>query len=278
MSDAQVDGLLSSPAVDSDGKVLIPPPEMVRSFFNRYDLDLSGTMNTTNELKQLTVNLIVNLQVETTVDKIETGVKNAGDMEELQWGIDEFKQWFLKEFEFSSKTYLDELTSATQRLNGSVEELQAKLLDEEDAAKLEQLEAQLQSVADKQALLAQKVRDMNSTETELRDKAEAALEKKRLAEDARERKYQRELKARQAAIDEGSAACKELSTQIETLQAESLDTEDPAALADINKRLNELIAEQAEMSAKVRALNDAPLSPMSPSRSPRRSPSKTPQK
>merc|ERR1711935_493273 len=132
---AYLDGLLQAPPVDSDSKVLIPPHEMIRAFFNRYDLDLSGTMGSTNELKQLTVNLIVNLQLDTTVDAIEEAIAGAGNMADLKWNIGQFKEWFFKTFSFSDKEHLTELTVATQVLNGEVEDLQAALLDAaEDSA------------------------------------------------------------------------------------------------------------------------------------------------
>ena len=71
----------------------------------------------------------------------------------------------------------------------------------------------------------------------------------------------------QAAIEEGTAACKELSRQIEELQGASLDTEDEKELAEINAKLDSLMKEQSEMSAKVRALNES-----DPAKSPAKSP------
>ena len=42
---------------------LRPADEVVQEFFNRYDLDKSGTMNSTEELRQLATNLIVKCSI-----------------------------------------------------------------------------------------------------------------------------------------------------------------------------------------------------------------------
>merc|ERR1712086_662161 len=236
---AYLDGLLQAPPVDSDSKVLIPPHEMIRAFFNRYDLDLSGTMNSNNELKQLTVNLIVNLQLEATVELIEEAVSGSGDMSTLNWNIDQFKDWFYKTFGFSAE----------------LETLQETMLECDDAAKTAEYEKELSTIEANQTLLANKVREFNKMEAENKAKADAALEKKKLAEEARARKKAREAGAREASIAQNTAACEEVSKQIEDMQEAILDEEDDDAIAKLTTQLDKLLLEQTELAAKVRALN-----------------------
>eukprot|EP00656_Telonema_subtile_P058437 TRINITY_DN9897_c0_g2_i4.p1 TRINITY_DN9897_c0_g2~~TRINITY_DN9897_c0_g2_i4.p1 ORF type:complete len:253 (+),score=81.36 TRINITY_DN9897_c0_g2_i4:94-852(+) len=194
---AHIEGLFASPPLDSEGKLLRPPHEMVRAFFNRYDLDLSGTMNSSNELKQLTVNLIVNLQLDTTVEAIEQSITGAGALEYNPWDIAQFKIWFFSTFAFSEKEHLAELNSATSQLNNEVEAAQAKLLDAADgSAEQKNTEKALEELAAKQGELAGKLREFNKMEAEQKAKADAALEKKKLAEEARARKQERESKSR----------------------------------------------------------------------------------
>jgi len=252
---AYLDGLLQAPPVDSDSKVLIPPHEMIRAFFNRYDLDLSGTMNSNNELKQLTVNLIVNLQLEATVELIEEAVSGSGDMSTLNWNIDQFKDWFYKTFGFSAKEHLPELTKATVALSAELETLQETMLECDDAAKTAEYEKELSTIEANQTLLANKVREFNKMEAENKAKADAALEKKKLAEEARARKKAREAGAREASIAQNTAACEEVSKQIEDMQEAILDEEDDDAIAKLTTQLDKLLLEQTELAAKVRALN-----------------------
>jgi len=79
--------------------------EMMRDYFNRYDLDGSNTINSTEELKQLCTNLVVKLDLEMDVAEIDKLVESAGDMEKNNWQFDEknasgecFAHWFTDMF------------------------------------------------------------------------------------------------------------------------------------------------------------------------------------
>lgn len=79
--------------------------EMMRDYFNRYDLDGSNTINSTEELKQLCTNLVVKLDLEMDVAEIDKLVESAGDMEKNNWQFDEknesgecFAHWFTEKF------------------------------------------------------------------------------------------------------------------------------------------------------------------------------------
>ena len=50
---------------------LRPPESMVSDFFERYDLDHSGTMNSKEELRQLATNLIVKCAIRMKVYRVE---------------------------------------------------------------------------------------------------------------------------------------------------------------------------------------------------------------
>jgi len=78
---------------------------MMQDYFNRYDLDGSCTINSTEELKQLCTNLVVKLDLELDVQEIDALVAEAGDMTKNNWAFDEknasgqcFAYWFLDKF------------------------------------------------------------------------------------------------------------------------------------------------------------------------------------
>merc|ERR1711988_676356 len=72
---------------------------MMNDYFTRYDLDGSGTINTTEELKQLCTNLVVKLELDMDVAGIDDRVTSAGDMDVQAWGLEKFQQWYLETFE-----------------------------------------------------------------------------------------------------------------------------------------------------------------------------------
>eukprot|EP00658_Telonema_sp_P-2_P081049 TRINITY_DN8207_c0_g1_i1.p1 TRINITY_DN8207_c0_g1~~TRINITY_DN8207_c0_g1_i1.p1 ORF type:complete len:301 (-),score=104.43 TRINITY_DN8207_c0_g1_i1:264-1166(-) len=84
-----------------------PPPEkwaspelksMMFDYFSRYDLDGSGTINTSSELKQLCTNLVVKLELDMDVKTIDNHVNAAGDMSVLNWEFKPFMKWFMEAF------------------------------------------------------------------------------------------------------------------------------------------------------------------------------------
>merc|ERR1712072_1288083 len=84
-----------------DGKFWVSPEleGMMNDYFTRYDLDGSGTINSTEELKQLCTNLVVKLELDMDVATIDKFVGEAGDMTQKNWKFDEFKDWYLDKFQ-----------------------------------------------------------------------------------------------------------------------------------------------------------------------------------
>ena len=93
---AAVPGLSGNPA--ENGKI-------IAQYFRRYDLDLSGTINSHDELQQLCTNLCVRLELPYGVDHIDGKVNTAGDMAELQWTVSQFAEWFGEEFKVNLEGY-----------------------------------------------------------------------------------------------------------------------------------------------------------------------------
>jgi len=73
--------------------------KIISQYFRRYDLDESGTINTYEELQQLCTNLSVRMELSWTVGDIDAKVTSAGNMEENNWDLDNFVDWFAQEFE-----------------------------------------------------------------------------------------------------------------------------------------------------------------------------------
>ncbi len=70
---------------------------MITRLFSRYDLDMSGTINSNEELGQLTLNVIVQLELDVSPEQIEKdtseevyGVLNDDNALTLE----EFRTWF----------------------------------------------------------------------------------------------------------------------------------------------------------------------------------------
>lgn len=72
---------------------------IIQQYFRRYDLDDSGTINSSEELQQLCTNLSVRLELKFSVNDIDSKVTSAGDMSVNAWDLDQFTQWFSDEFE-----------------------------------------------------------------------------------------------------------------------------------------------------------------------------------
>jgi len=73
--------------------------KIISQYFRRYDLDLSGTINSQDELQQLCTNLCVRIELPFGVDHIDSKVNSAGNMAELEWTVVQFAEWFGTEFE-----------------------------------------------------------------------------------------------------------------------------------------------------------------------------------
>jgi len=82
--------------------------DLINDYFNRYDLDGSGTINSSEELKQLCTNLVVKLDLDMEVAEIDAKVKAAGafkddkDAKESDnnWDVESFKHWFINDDNF----------------------------------------------------------------------------------------------------------------------------------------------------------------------------------
>merc|ERR1711975_115498 len=73
--------------------------KLIDEYFHRYDLDESGTLNSNEELKQLSTNLSFKLRLTLTGDEIDTIVEAAGELnDENEWKVDEFGEWYKDSF------------------------------------------------------------------------------------------------------------------------------------------------------------------------------------
>jgi hypothetical protein len=70
---------------------------MMLDYFNRYDIDTSGTINSAEELKQLCTNLVVKLELDMEPTTIDELCKTAGT--NLDWPFEKFKKWYLELFQ-----------------------------------------------------------------------------------------------------------------------------------------------------------------------------------
>lgn len=72
---------------------------LIETYFHRYDLDESGTLNTSEELQQLSTNLSFKLRLPLTGDEIDMLVNSAGTLEdECAWDLHDFTEWFKDKF------------------------------------------------------------------------------------------------------------------------------------------------------------------------------------
>eukprot|EP00656_Telonema_subtile_P044254 TRINITY_DN5053_c0_g1_i1.p1 TRINITY_DN5053_c0_g1~~TRINITY_DN5053_c0_g1_i1.p1 ORF type:complete len:296 (-),score=96.72 TRINITY_DN5053_c0_g1_i1:216-1103(-) len=90
----------AAPAPAGEEQSWISPElhQMMEDYFTRYDLDGSSTINSNDELKQLCTNLVVKLELDMDVKTIDEYVTKAGDMAQLEWKFETFKEWFRKEY------------------------------------------------------------------------------------------------------------------------------------------------------------------------------------
>jgi hypothetical protein len=69
--------------------------DLCQSYFDRYDLDMSGTLNSKDELKFLTINVIKACKYEVSLPEAEQKYKPACELIEKEpMTLDEFMRWF----------------------------------------------------------------------------------------------------------------------------------------------------------------------------------------
>ena len=77
---------------------------LIDELFDRYDIDGSGTLNTTEELKQLTMNVLFKLSFQSEReavgrDEIAQRLSKVGDLsDDNAWRPKDYEQWFIAEF------------------------------------------------------------------------------------------------------------------------------------------------------------------------------------
>jgi hypothetical protein len=88
----------------------LPPPaqvslddealdQLIIEYFHRYDLDESGTLNSNEELKQLSTNLSFKLRLTLTGNEIDALVHSGGELDhENEWQVEEFGEWYKETF------------------------------------------------------------------------------------------------------------------------------------------------------------------------------------
>ena len=69
--------------------------ELMQRYFDRYDLDESGTINNLEELTQLCTNLIVKLSLDVSLERVEQLISKIEDLALHPWDFDQFRMWFL---------------------------------------------------------------------------------------------------------------------------------------------------------------------------------------
>jgi hypothetical protein len=80
---------------------------LIETYFHRYDLDESGTLNSNEELQQLSTNLSFKLRLPLTGEEIDEIVDSAGQLSDVNsWAIDTFRVWFKDNFVYVESTSL----------------------------------------------------------------------------------------------------------------------------------------------------------------------------
>lgn len=84
--------------------------ELIETYFHRYDLDESGTINSNEELQQLTTNLAFKLRLGLTGTEIDETVGNVGTLDDSNgMTLDVFTEWFKEHFlDFEDSEEMDE--------------------------------------------------------------------------------------------------------------------------------------------------------------------------
>jgi hypothetical protein len=80
---------------------------LIETYFHRYDLDESGTLNSNEELQQLSTNLSFKLRLPLTGEEIDEIVDSAGQLSDMNsWAIDTFRVWFKDNFVYGESANL----------------------------------------------------------------------------------------------------------------------------------------------------------------------------
>jgi len=170
------------PKHDREGKCLRPPKHKLIAAFNRYDLDLSGTMNSTHELLQFVTNLLVTCETGTQVDQIESMVLTSGCNADNPWPFEQVCEWtFATYTEFSPMSVKDFVAAELARLNNELCEAQDKLMDSNDLAiheRTKELDAKIQET------VAQR-KEIEKLDKEAEDDLQKRQEKKKRSDEAR---------------------------------------------------------------------------------------------
>lgn len=88
--------------------------QLIIEFFHRYDLDESGTINSNEELRQLSTNLSFKLRLTLRGDEIDSIVKAAGELDcDNEWQVEDFGEWF-------KVTFLGAQTGSDDSLQGDM--------------------------------------------------------------------------------------------------------------------------------------------------------------
>jgi hypothetical protein len=73
--------------------------DLIDTYFNRYDLDESGSLNSNEELQQLATNLSFKLRLTLTGDEIDAIVESAGELSnDNEWAVADFGEWYKDRF------------------------------------------------------------------------------------------------------------------------------------------------------------------------------------
>jgi len=121
--------------VDKDGKFLRPTAETLQEYFDKYDLDASGSMNSHDEIRQLTTNLLVSALKIRQFKKDDIAAEIAKLAEDTNYPIEQYSEWFFKTFKFGAQR-LDEvpeesaLQRSSQTLEAEIEESFCELVED----------------------------------------------------------------------------------------------------------------------------------------------------
>ena len=61
--------------------------------FERFDIDQSGTINSSEELMQLSLSLVCKLELRISGEELQGKVDSVDDIEQQRWNFEEFKAW-----------------------------------------------------------------------------------------------------------------------------------------------------------------------------------------
>lgn len=115
-----------------DGKYLRPSDADFQAYFDKYDLDGSESMNSHDEIRQLALNLLTSCLKIKEFKQPMIRERVAKLPEDTEWNVEQYKEWFYKEFNFSEKSVSDYnvLAHACKDADEDVAEALDKMKDE----------------------------------------------------------------------------------------------------------------------------------------------------